>query len=692
MVVLLAGPNLVLDVGGGRPALGRPIGQGGGSPSSALAGPLDIPGATGWWDAASPDFLTDSAGVPVGGWRAPFQAIANRVPAGSALVHYSTQGAARQPASCPHLSGILGGVGRIRDDAPLLGRRLDQDQGYWLPPGLLPTDSGWTWVLVWSRPGPRSGTGHDNTPVVLLRHGNYDVLSIAEISTGSQLLLFGGSESSATIGQLPYRHTQSVILRCRPSAGIDVWLDDTRVISGAAPPAAASAGGPILVLHDGKPDGGAQCWFHEAALWPRPVLDSEIDALRAHVGRWTRGPRKRIGLLFNGQSNAVNYTLNDGAARLLGEGAAWCLGALDYRIIATTGGGESYTMQSGHGLYPAGAYPGSFLNPVEGTNPGSWPLGADGQALAAALAELPEIDRTDIAAIVWPWNETDSLREAGEGATFSAAARRLLALERAMLGRSAADVPLIWWSAIPYGTDAGMLMHRATVRILAADPMQNIVVGNRQTADSNPRDATWNAISGAINGGDVAHRDAEDNRRFARLAAPLVARAIMAAGGSDSLATIPGDLPTAGGPRIRHVQRVSPTELLLTIDHDRGTDLRLPRQAANGCGFVVTSGNPSAGTEHLIEAVACERVDASHLRVTLAQAMVASAGAYAVHYPYGNRSIGRGNAVTDNYTEIALPSDWDLGSHLGTGWRLDYPLAATLDPVPVSDHAAASVG
>lgn len=679
-----------MGIGGGRLALRQSIatgsGQGTDTSDEALYPPT-VPGLTGWWDAASLPHLRGPEGQAGVTWSGQCAEVLDRSGGGDSLRPFRYIADARVASPYPRLSGLLGGVGQINSDPGLAKPALDPDLGLRLSRNPLCSQDDWTLCFVWSRPNWRQGSFRDSDPVALIRAGSTIVLAVDSVAP-HRLTLFPSGPSTVLMAPVHRRHTHSLVIRYSRGHGIDAWLDDAKVASGVVNPLPALPTGSLLFLHDGAFMGGAQCWFHEAACWGRSVTDLEIAHILAHLGRWRRGRRAGVTLLINGQSNAVNYSLNDGAAELLARGVAWHLGAAAWNVVATTGNPSSYTMQSGHGLYQVqhGAYPGSFLtDPMNGSSPVTWALGVDGQAVQTAIRNLSAEDRDDIRAIVWPWNETDSLRTSSELPTFVAAVNRFLQLEREMAGKTATALPLICWSAIPYGTAEGTAMHRRAIHSLIHTTELNIVVGNPQTSDSNQRGATWSEATGVAVGGDPAHRDGDDNRRFARLAAPVVARAVLAGGGHDSISEIPASVPMVGGPRLVHVYRQTNTTLIATVVHDAGSDLKVPRQATSGKGFVVTDGGLAVGDGNVVRATSCERLNNTQLRLVLEQPLQHSSVFCALHYPFGGESIGRGNAVTDNCADVVKPEGWDIAADLGASWQLDFPLSATFLPIALSD-------
>ncbi len=691
MGIALVAPGRAMLAARGRAVLWRPLrGTAGGGDTPSFTGPYPnaIAGLSGWWDAGTFAGLLDASARPLPAWDvAPGGTVASvtdKSGNGNALAAWRVSGNT-PPQATPRLNGLLGGVGlntvvppNALPQAGYCLPQLDPDQGFRLAAADLGSGSGWTWYLVWSRPNWRQGS---SGPITLLSAGGTTILQADGVrGAGDRLMLFSGGAMRVLTSSLERRHTHSVIIRNTPGSGVDVWLDGNQVASGAANPLAGSAPGALFVLHSGVSQGGAQCWFHEAASWPRALSSPEITTLLACGARWQRGARKGVQLLVVGQSNAGNG-LVDGAWHLLAQGVAWHLGALAYGVIGQYGGNPT-TCIGGHGIYDvrqppnngASYLPGDFIhNPADGSDPVSYALGADGTAVQSYLAQQQAEDLADIGAILWPWSETDSTRAYSEKAFFQDGAQNLLARLRAMFGRSASSLPVIWWNAMPFWTDPGVQMLREVAPAMAADATQHAVIGWPMTADVDPRE------------GDNDHIAVADNRILGRRAAPVVARAILAATGGDTIAQLPTSVPMVGGPYIVHAWRQDATHVRLTIQHDAGDDVLLPGTASAGTGFVVMDGGSVASPGPLRYAATCARIDATHLLLTLDGALTNASGSCLLFYPYGSTRIGHGNAVTDNASAMAKPVGWDIGADLGPSWRLNFPLAATTTPVVLSD-------
>ena len=124
-----------------------------------------------------------------------------------------------------------------------------------------------------------------------------------------------------------------------------------------------------------------------------------------------------------------------------------------------------------------------------------------------------------------------------------------------------------------------------------------------------------------------------------------------------------------------HVYRQSDTSLVVTVQHDCGTDLIVPAtQAAVGAGWAVMDGGSVASPGTIVTATACVRLNATQVQITLAQALVNPSADCRLFYPYGTTMMGRGNAVTDNLSLVTPPAGWNIAGDLGSGWSLNMPV------------------
>jgi hypothetical protein len=180
--------------------------------------------------------------------------------------------------------------------------------------------------------------------------------------------------------------------------------------------------------------------------------------------------------------------------------------------------------------------------------------------------------------------------------------------------------------------------------------------------------------------------------RFGMAASPVAARAVLAATGGDTITSFPTGIPAVGGPQIVHAYLENPTTVLLTIQHDAGNDLVIPLLAQTGQGFAVMDGGSVASPGTVVNATACTRVDAIHLQLTLAQALVNPAPECLLFYPYGSFDIGTGSAVTDNFSTLTPPTGWNIAADLNWSWTslgggtlpINWPLVATTTPIALS--------
>ncbi len=710
MAVALIAPGVL--VAPRHPALvsqlaGVSSGGGGGGGSFSGPYPSAISGLTGWWDAGVTADILDPGGDPIAGWNSAVGSLADKSSAGQPLTVYHYSGTTPAPQATPRLNALLGGLGLNTIVPPTSLPATNQplpimspDQGLQSAPLPLGSGQAWTLYLVWSRPNWRANT---SSPSVLLSADGTDILTVDNNAGTGNLTLFPGASQTVVTAPVARRHTHAVIIRNTPGSGIDVWLSGFHFITSATNPFASTLNTNLLFLHDGTNGGGAQCWFHEAATWGHALSSGDITTLISCQARWALGARKCMQVLITGQSNAgLAYTY--GAWHLLAQGIAYHLGALAYGVIGDyTGGSTDTTCIGGEGIYdvpagdPGAGLTGSFVvDPGNGSNPDTWAIGSDGEAVQTFLNGSAAEDLADIVAILWPWSETDSTRVYSEKTTFTEAAEQWLSLERGMLSRSAASLPLLWWNAIPFpwGNNGGMQMHREAVTAVAANSAQNCVIVLPQTSDSIPLGATYDPSTGlwAIGSAGNIHRSEADMLRFGMEAAPVAARAVLASTGGDTIQSIPSGIPAVGGPQIVHAYLENSTTVILTIQHDAGTDLVIPLLAASGQGFAVMDGGSVASPGNVVNATACVRVDATHLQLTLANTLVNAASSCLLFYPYGYFDIGSGSAVTDNFSTITPPGGWDILSDLGWSWPApagpafpnNYPLQATTTPVALS--------
>jgi hypothetical protein len=415
-----------------------------------------------------------------------------------------------------------------------------------------------------------------------------------------------------------------------------------------------------------------------------------------------------------GQSNAGYAETQDGALLAMAQAISFYLQAAGTPAVLTAwvDQGQAGTEVSGIGVMeivtPA-LYGGAFLANSAGAafsaaTAAVAGLGTCGTGYSDYAASLSNAQLGRVNALVSYWGENDSL-EYGPAAkaVYKAAIVNLLAQIRNMLGRTAAELPMMFFGP-PYGLLPNYITYPPNLREvwaeLDADPAQNFRWAVRQTYDTISRNESWNASTGVASGGnaDGGHRSATDNVILFKRAALPAARAILAANGL-SAALIPASLGVGTGPAITGAA-LSGKALTITVTHDGGNDLVVPLLAAQGVGFSLMDGGNTAAPGNIIQAISCARIDSTHLLVTLASAPASPHTQCRLLYPWAGEywtvqpdtEIGRGCAITDNFSTVVKPAGYDINAALGNGWAADMPLGTPVTVTGTGPSAVAAFG
>jgi hypothetical protein len=539
--------------------------------------------------------------------------------------------------------------------------------------------------FVWSRPNQvQDGANPTTASVTLLTIGGVAVLGMTGRGDGTDTITLFPSGAAISAGVVTLRHTHAARV-CISSAGIDVWLDGTKSISAAANTLSLGATAALGFLT------GAQCYFHEAGTWAKALSTSDHAALTLCMARWPVGARFAANGILVGQSNAGN--LISGNILTTRTPFQYWSGALAANLLSSNSGGGS--LYSGRGIYGAAGDSSFLLTNAGDGNPAVWAYGACGASFVAFIGAMSADLLAGVSYLAWFWSESDSMRAYSEKAVFTAALLRTWQLMRATLGKTAAQLPILVTSALPFsGSDGGCQMMREVMADCVANSALNVSYLLTQTADAIGQGDTWNAATGAESGGgNGAHRDDTGNANFVRRMALPIAQAVVRRNATlartTEIVALPAGLTGSPGPQITAAHYEGTTyastgSVLVTLQHNNGaTDLIVPLQGAIGAGWTIMDGGTPAAPGTLVSATACVRVSATTIRLTTAKVLANASSAH-LYYPYGQALtptttyvvIGQGDAVTDNFSTIALPAGWTAATDIGPSCQPNYPVQA----------------
>lgn len=353
-----------------------------------------------------------------------------------------------------------------------------------------------------------------------------------------------------------------------------------------------------------------------------------------------------LNILLRGQSNAFYLgEFNDGARVMIDRVQA---------LLGFDGVNDTVTLQ--YASNPAGnvtvsggtGFLTDWVNPRDGDWNNGWQVDRLEQSLLNFIGDLGTAQKAEPTAVVWLHNEYDTMLTGLTPAEWQSAVRFDASLVRDAYGQSAATVPYLFVSAIPYflGNDESHQAIRIGMETLAADPGFNARIAARvldtdmslDDLDGNPLTVDYGGphqsyTDGTRTGERIAQSLAQTWAQYAKPGSPVAQ-----AGGAVN------DL----GPQVVAAGLAGANQVAVQVSFDAAQNLRtLDPDAAAGVGWSVI-GN-GAGTK--VNATAAQLTGGDTLLLTFGSPLPPDAKLY-YGYGYGRLAgsdgAGQGNAVYDN--------------------------------------------
>ncbi|MFC7476907.1 hypothetical protein ACFQS7_21245 [Dankookia sp. GCM10030260] len=282
-----------------------------------------------------------------------------------------------------------------------------------------------------------------------------------------------------------------------------------------------------------------------------------------------------LNVLLRGQSNAFLLGLFNGEA----------MANRVESLLGFDGVNDTVTLEfahdsaTGNTVYSGTSFLTQWVNPAP---TGGWQVGELEQGLLNYVASIPAAQKAQPTAVVWLHSEYDSIQGNLTPAYWESAVRYDAALVRAALGQSAATVPYLFVSALPFnwGTGTGHQAIRTGMEELAADPAFNAGIAARI------QDVNMNWDNPAILGG--SHMSFEDQRVASiRIAASLAEEWAAYAKPGSPVALAGGNIDNLG-PQVIAASVSAPNQLMLKVQFDAASSLApLDPTAAQGVGWTI---------------------------------------------------------------------------------------------------------